>query len=115
LTVNAYGAFGTIRGLFIFVKVGARSPRPHLVGVFPDSLINFDPSFGHEYKKAFSPRITRIYAKKNKKISVMSVICGFHFLLISCKSLQKKQAFEMTPRKNDIRLTVNGVRVPPAF
>jgi hypothetical protein len=38
LTVSAYGAFGTIRGLFIFVKVGARSPRPHLVGVFSDTL-----------------------------------------------------------------------------
>jgi len=43
LTVNAYGAFGTIRGLFIFVKVGARSPRPHLVGVFSDSLKIPDP------------------------------------------------------------------------
>jgi hypothetical protein len=38
-------AFGTIRGLFIFVKVGARSPRPHLVGVFPDSLKSPDPVF----------------------------------------------------------------------
>ncbi len=43
LTVSAYGAFGTIRGLFIFVKVGARSPRPHLVGVFSDSLCRGDP------------------------------------------------------------------------
>jgi hypothetical protein len=41
LTVSAYTAFGTIRGLFIFVKVGARSPRPHLVGVFSDSLKYF--------------------------------------------------------------------------
>ncbi len=39
LTVSAYGAFGTIRRLFVFVKVGARSPRPHLVGVFSDRLI----------------------------------------------------------------------------
>jgi hypothetical protein len=44
LTVSAYGAFGTIRGLFIFVKVGARSPRPHLVGVFSDSLNLPDPN-----------------------------------------------------------------------
>jgi hypothetical protein len=34
LTLSVNGAFGIIRGLFIFVKVGARSPRPHLVGVF---------------------------------------------------------------------------------
>ncbi|MGD2084939.1 MAG: hypothetical protein PVH61_02025 [Candidatus Aminicenantes bacterium] len=59
----------------------------------------------------------------------------FHLLLIAYKSLQKKQAFEvtpmqerhqadretagvadpfeMTPRKNGIRLTVNGLGVPP--
>jgi hypothetical protein len=29
--------------------------------------------------------------------------------------MQKKQAFEMTLLKNAIWLTVNGVRVPPAF
>jgi saccharopine dehydrogenase-like NADP-dependent oxidoreductase len=34
-------------------------------------------------------------------------------LLIPGKSLQKKQTFEMTPLKNDIRLTVNGLGVPP--
>jgi hypothetical protein len=28
LTINACGTFETIRDLFIFVKVGARSPRP---------------------------------------------------------------------------------------
>jgi hypothetical protein len=38
LTVRFYGAFGTIRGLFIFVKVGARFPRPHLVDLFPGRL-----------------------------------------------------------------------------
>ena len=38
LTRSAYAEFGTIRGLFIVVKVGARSPRPHLFGVFSDSL-----------------------------------------------------------------------------
>jgi hypothetical protein len=37
------------------------------------------------------------------------------FLLIPCKSLQKKQTFEMTPLKNGIRLTVNGLGVPPPF
>jgi hypothetical protein len=35
------------------------------------------------------------------------------FLLISCKNLQKKQVFEMKPLKNGIRLTVNGLGVPP--
>jgi hypothetical protein len=34
------------------------------------------------------------------------------FLLISCKSLQKKQAFEMKSLKNGIRLTVNRVGSP---
>jgi hypothetical protein len=42
--VSAYVAFGTIRGLFIFVKIGARSPRPHLVDVFGDSLKIPDPN-----------------------------------------------------------------------
>jgi hypothetical protein len=37
------------------------------------------------------------------------------FLLISYKNLQKKQVFEMTSRKNGIRLTVNGLGVPPPF
>ena len=41
LTRSAYGAFATIRGLFIIVKVGARFPRPHIVGEFSDSLIYF--------------------------------------------------------------------------
>jgi hypothetical protein len=39
LTFRIYGAFGTIRDLFIFVKVGARFPRPHLAGVFSDILL----------------------------------------------------------------------------
>jgi hypothetical protein len=43
LTVSAHRAFGTIQGLFIFVKVGARSPRPHLVVEFSDSLNLPDP------------------------------------------------------------------------
>jgi hypothetical protein len=30
LTFSTYGAFDTIWGLLIFVKVGARFPRPHL-------------------------------------------------------------------------------------
>jgi hypothetical protein len=38
LTRSAYEAFGTIKGLFIIVKVGARFPRPHLFGLFSDSL-----------------------------------------------------------------------------
>lgn len=46
LTRSAYGAFATIRGLFIIVKVGARSPRPHIVGVFSDSLISFYSNLG---------------------------------------------------------------------
>jgi hypothetical protein len=37
----------------------------------------------------------------------------YAILLISYKSLQKKQAFEMKPHKNGIRLTVNGLGVPP--
>jgi hypothetical protein len=41
LTGSAYGAFGMIKDLFIIVKVGARSPRPHLVGVFSDRLLDF--------------------------------------------------------------------------
>jgi hypothetical protein len=41
------------------------------------------------------------------------ILIFLHFLLISSRSLQKKQAFEMTPRKNGIRLTVNGLGVPP--
>jgi hypothetical protein len=28
--------------VFIRFRVGARSPRPHLVGMFPDSLFYFD-------------------------------------------------------------------------
>ena len=65
------------------------------------------------------------------------ILIFFHLLLISRKSLQKKQdfemtplkerhqtdreaagvadPFEMTPRKNGIRLTVNGLGVPPPF
>jgi len=43
-TISVYRAFGTIRGLFIFVKVGARSPRPHLVVEFSDSLKTPDPN-----------------------------------------------------------------------
>jgi hypothetical protein len=37
------------------------------------------------------------------------------FLLIPCKSLQKKQAFEMKPRKNGIWLTVNRLGSPTPF
>jgi hypothetical protein len=33
LTFSAYGAFGTISGFYILVKVGARSPRPLFVDV----------------------------------------------------------------------------------
>jgi hypothetical protein len=65
------------------------------------------------------------------------ILIFLHFLLICRKSLQKKQAVEMTPmkerhqtdreaagvadpvemtpRKNDIRLTVNGLGVPPPW
>ena len=32
-----------IRGLLIYVKVGARSPRPHLFGVFSDRLLGPGP------------------------------------------------------------------------
>jgi hypothetical protein len=58
LTRSAYGAFATIRGLFIIVKVGARSPRPHIVGVFSDSLKSPDPcSFPIQKKIAKSTYI----------------------------------------------------------
>jgi hypothetical protein len=33
LTFSAYEAFGTISGLFIFVKVGARFPRPQTMDI----------------------------------------------------------------------------------
>jgi hypothetical protein len=33
LTFSAYVAFGTIRDLFIFVKVGARFPRPQTMNI----------------------------------------------------------------------------------
>ena len=39
VTVRTYGVFGTTPGLFIFVKVGARSPRPHLFGLVSDNLL----------------------------------------------------------------------------
>ena len=38
-----------IRGLFIFVKVGARFPRPHIVGEFSDSLKSPDPDLSEPY------------------------------------------------------------------
>ena len=37
LTIRIYKALGTSGDHFIFVKVGARSPRPHHFGVFSDS------------------------------------------------------------------------------
>jgi len=40
LTFRTYGAFETIRSLFIFVKVGARFPRPNFDGMFSDNLLN---------------------------------------------------------------------------
>ncbi len=47
MTVRTYGVFGTIRGLLIFVKVGARGPRPHLLDVFSDRLLGaFGEAFG---------------------------------------------------------------------
>jgi hypothetical protein len=37
-------------------------------------------------------------------------------IFLSCKSMQKKQSFEMTPRKNGIRLTVKRLGSPtPLF
>ena len=33
LTFSAYQAFGTIMDLFIFVKVGARFPRPQMMNI----------------------------------------------------------------------------------
>ena len=34
LTISTYTVFGAIPGLFFFVQVGARSPRPPLVDEF---------------------------------------------------------------------------------
>jgi len=45
LTIRVYAAFGIIGEHFIYVKVGARFPRPHLVGVFSDSLYLPDPIY----------------------------------------------------------------------
>jgi len=39
LTYKTYAVFGAIRDLFVFVQVGARFPRRHLVGMFSDSLL----------------------------------------------------------------------------
>jgi len=39
LTMRIYVAFGTIGEHFIYVKVGARFPRPHRVAVFSDKLL----------------------------------------------------------------------------
>jgi hypothetical protein len=39
-TMRIHGAFGTIPNLFIFVKVGARFPRPHLFYVLSDVLLD---------------------------------------------------------------------------
>jgi len=42
LIYRTYGVFGAIRGLFFFVQVGARFPRPHLVDMFSDSLLYYN-------------------------------------------------------------------------
>jgi hypothetical protein len=43
LTMRIQGTFGTVWDLFIYVKVGARFPRPHPVGVFSGSLPGDNP------------------------------------------------------------------------
>jgi hypothetical protein len=71
LTRSAYTEFGTIRGLFIIVKVGARSPRPHLVDVFSDSLLvtqltsNIPRSDINKKKCAFLLKNESIFHKMN--------------------------------------------------
>ena len=38
LTRSVYAACATIKGLFIIVKVGARSPRPLFIGIISNNL-----------------------------------------------------------------------------
>jgi len=77
LTVSAYGAFGTIRDLFIFVKVGARFPRPF--SQFTKGFCKFDGNFRYletlptpKDKKAHE--LHQLHEKKMQNTSIATSI-----------------------------------------
>jgi antitoxin (DNA-binding transcriptional repressor) of toxin-antitoxin stability system len=74
LTIRIYGAFGTIQDHFIYVKVGARFPRPHRVAAFSDRLLGVKELKSHlsQYLKLVKSGEVIIVTDHNKIVAEIS-------------------------------------------